>query len=82
MKNLSKIIIAASAGVITGCAIGLLFAPQKGKKTRRNISKKSKKFMRKINDQVSKEKFTELKNDFEGQLNKLSEKVKNFANID
>ncbi|HET7115402.1 MAG TPA: YtxH domain-containing protein [Hanamia sp.] len=82
MKTLSKIIIASSAGIITGYTLGLLFAPKKGKKTRKDISKKSKKIMRKINEQVNKEKFTELKNEFGGQLDKINEKIKSFANID
>lgn len=81
MKTLSKIIIASSAGIITGYTLGLLFAPKKGKKTRKDISKKSKKIMRKINEQVSSEKFTELKNEFGGQLDKINEKIKSFANI-
>lgn len=82
MKNLSKIIIASAAGIITGYALGLLFAPEKGKKTRKDLSKKSKKFIRKINDQVNMERFTELKNEFGGQLDKINEKIKSFAKID
>ena len=82
MKNLSKIIVAASAGLMAGGALGLLFAPEKGEKTRKNISKKSRKFLRKINDQMSKEKLTELKKEFEGQLDKINERIKSFGNID
>lgn len=82
MKNLSKIIIAASAGLMAGGALGLLFAPEKGEKTRKNISKKSKKLFRKINEQMSKEKLTELKKEFEGQLDKINERIKSFGNID
>jgi gas vesicle protein len=59
-----------------------LFAPEKGEKTRKDISKKSKKLLQKINDQMSKEKLTELKKEFEGQLNNINEKIKSFANID
>lgn len=82
MKNLSKIIIATSAGLITGYALGLLFAPEKGEKTRKDISKKSRKLLHQINDQVSKEKLTELKNEFEGQLGKINEKIKSFVHMD
>ena len=82
MKNLSKIIIATSAGLIVGSALGLLFAPEKGEKTRKGISKKSKKLLRKINDQMSKERLTELKDEFEEHLNKINENIKNFVNID
>ena len=82
MKNLSKIIFATSAGIIVGGVIGLLFAPEKGEKTRKDISKKSKKILRKIKDQTGKKKLTELKKEFEEQLDKINEKIKNFVNID
>lgn len=82
MKNLSKIIIATSVGFIAGSTLGLLFAPKKGKKTRKDISKKSKKLLRKMDDQMSKEKLTDLKKEFNEQLDKINEKIKNFANID
>lgn len=81
MKNLSKIIVATAAGIVIGGTLGLLFAPKKGNKTRRDISKKSKKILKKVNDQVSKEKLTELKGEFEGQLGKINDRIKKFANI-
>ena len=79
MKSLSKVIIASSAGLITGAALGILFAPETGKKTRKGISKKSKKLLRKI-DQAGKEKLAELKKGFDEQLEKVNEKVKSFVN--
>jgi gas vesicle protein len=82
MKNLSKIMIATSAGLIAGCTLGLLFAPKKGEKTRRCISKKSRKLLRKMNDQMNKEKLTELRKEFEDQLNKINDKIKSFVNTD
>ncbi len=78
-KNLMNVIIAAAAGLVAGSALGLLFAPESGKKTRKNISKKSKKYLQKINDQMDKKKLTDLKKDFEEQLNKANEKIKSFA---
>jgi len=38
MKTSSKILIALGAGVAIGSAVGILFAPAKGAKTRKNLS--------------------------------------------
>lgn len=77
MKNLSKIIIASSIGLITGAALGILFAPEKGKKTRKGISKKSRKLLKKIDE--AGDKLAELKKGFDEQLEKATEKVKSFV---
>jgi len=81
MKNLSKVIVATAAGIVVGGALGLLFAPEKGYKTRKNISKKSKKVLNKVNDQLSKEKLMELKDEFESQLDKINDRIKRFAGM-
>lgn len=78
-KNLMNVIVAAAAGFVAGSAMGILFAPDSGKRTRRNISKKSKKYVQKINDQMDKKKLTDLKKDFEEQLQKANDKIKSFA---
>lgn len=82
MKNTKKIVnvvVAAAAGLATGGALGILFAPDKGRKTRKKISKKSRNILDKIDDQMSKEKLTELKKKAEEQLDKVNEKIKVFA---
>jgi gas vesicle protein len=38
-KTGSKIIIAAAAGLAAGFALGILFAPERGSKTRRKLKK-------------------------------------------
>ena len=78
-KNLLNVMVAAAAGFVAGSAMGILCAPKSGKKTRKNISKKSKKYLQKINDQMDKKKLTALKKDFEEQLQKANEKIKSFA---
>ncbi len=81
MNNLSKIVIASAAGIAVGGALGLLFASETGIKTRKDISKKSKKILGKINDHVGKERLIELKEEFEDQLEKINDRIKKFANI-
>lgn len=80
MENSTKIITATAVGVVVGGVIGLLFAPEKGEDTRKDISQKGKTFFQKINDQMSKEKLSELKQEFETQLEKINEKIKGFTN--
>lgn len=78
-KNLMNVMVAAAAGFVAGSAMGILFAPESGRKTRKKISKKSKKYVQKINDQMDKKKLTDLKKDFEDQLQKANDKIKSFA---
>lgn len=72
--------IAAAAGFVAGAALGILFAPGKGEKTREDISNKTRKLFNDINEQGA-EKFTELKEKFEGEVEKINEKIKKFANV-
>lgn len=63
MNNFSKVLIGVSAGLITGAILGVLFAPDKGKETRKEISDQIKKLADIIETDFKKgkEKFSELK---------------------
>lgn len=78
MNSTAKIIVAAAAGALAGAIVGVLFAPDKGSKTRRKITKESKKFAGNVKDKLnnSKERFDDLKEDIEQFI---KEKVDEFA---
>ncbi len=67
MNNTLKIVLATAAGLATGVALGILFAPDKGSETRRKMKERGKKFAE------------DIKEEFEAEVNEWSEKMKDFA---
>jgi len=65
-KSSSKILLAGIAGLAAGVAIGLLFAPVKGSKTRKRLKKRLMSLAQIIEDDVS-DKFGALKSVFSGE---------------
>jgi gas vesicle protein len=59
-KTVSKVIVAGIAGLAAGVAIGILFAPTKGSKTRKRIKKKLLEFADSMEDRFS-EKIQDLR---------------------
>ncbi|SEJ79067.1 Gas vesicle protein [Cyclobacterium xiamenense] len=51
MKS-AKVILSALAGVAVGVQIGLLIAPEKGKDTRKKLTKKGEEYLKDINGQI------------------------------
>lgn len=72
--NAGKLIVSALAGVAAGAVVGVLFAPEKGKETRKNISKKSEAYLR-----TYKGKFNKAIDKLAGKFDNLKEEVTNFA---
>ncbi len=63
MNTKKKIITAAAVGVATGSVLGVLFAPAKGKDTRKKITDTGKKISGSVKTTIEKgkEKLTSLK---------------------
>ena len=57
--NNGKILLGVVAGIVTGAALGLLLAPDKGSSTRRKISRRSQYLADSVNEKME-EKFEEL----------------------
>jgi gas vesicle protein len=78
MNTSGKILAAVAAGIAAGAVLGILFAPDKGSETRRKINEKGKKFTDDVKDKFSKgkEKFNDLREDFE---KKVKETVEEFG---
>lgn len=78
MNNSSKIIVATAAGLAAGAILGILFAPDKGSVTRREISDQLKKVA--DNVEASYNKTKEKLNDLKEKVEEvISEKVEEFS---
>lgn len=75
MNTTGKIIVAAAAGVAVGALFGILFAPDKGSETRRKVNEEGKKFADDLKDTMrkGKEKFNNLKDEFEQMVKEKAE---------
>lgn len=74
MNTLTKIAIAAGAGLVAGGVLGVLFAPDKGENTRKKIADNGKK----LTDSV-KEKMSNLKVNIRGKADAVKEGMEEFA---
>ena len=73
MKN-GKVILGVLGGIATGALLGVLFAPDKGSKTRKKIAKKSKDYVDEIGH-----KFNDLVDDMSHQLRGLKAEARQAA---
>lgn len=65
-----KVLVGALAGAVVGAALGILFAPATGVKTRKRIFKKGKHYA----DEIS-SKYNELADDLAKQFESVKEEV-------
>ena len=70
MNTTGKILIAVAGGAAVGALMGVLFAPDKGSRTRRKLREEGMKIMDKVEDNLEKgkEKLEHLREDFEKKL--------------
>jgi gas vesicle protein len=73
-KTSTKVLRAGITGLALGVAIGLLFAPAKGSKTRKRLKKKLMNVAEIIEDDVT-DKFGALKSVFAGEQEEEEEEV-------
>jgi len=80
--NTGKLIVGIFAGVAVGAALGVLFAPNKGTVTRRNIGRKGEDLAENMGDKFTElmetltEKFEDLKAEATKMADKAGKKVK------
>lgn len=73
MKN-GKVLLSVLSGISAGAALGILFAPDKGSSTRKNIVRQSDQYLG-----VIKDKMGEYKSDIKGKINSEVKAVKQFV---
>jgi gas vesicle protein len=78
MSKSANTLVALVAGVAIGAAVGLLYAPQSGEKTRKKIKKQAKKAQRDIDEQARKtyDQVTEKASEFTSSLNSTATEFK------
>ena len=86
MNTTAKIIAATLAGVATGLALGVLFAPDKGSETRRKISDGYTDLSDTLKDKISdlvgaaKQEYAHAKGKADNMAKKMTDKASDIAN--
>lgn len=72
--NSGKVFLGILAGVATGTLAGILFAPEKGTKTRKKITRKGEDYLDAVKDT-----FNELLDAFTEKMEKVKDEVSGYA---
>jgi gas vesicle protein len=77
MKRSTKILLGLSAIFAAGAVTGILFAPDKGERTRGRISRKSRWLYNTANDtyEESRDQLNEIRDNLKYQMDKMNEKI-------
>lgn len=75
--EIDKVILIAVSSAVGGALLGILFAPEKGEKTRKNLAKKSDKYLKEIKKNTD-ELIQQLKNNTDSVVEKSKDKVQDL----
>lgn len=79
MNNTAKILTAAAVGLAAGGILGILFAPEKGKDTRKAIADKSNDILNKFKKMSGKDQLKRMKGKLEDVLDKVNDKIETYS---
>lgn len=80
MNRSEKTLLAFIAGAAAGLAAGILFAPEKGKKTRRKLSAKANELKEELKENIDSEKIKKMANDALTEVEKYGQKITELIN--
>jgi gas vesicle protein len=81
MKKTGKILLSLASLFIAGAAIGALYAPDKGARTRRKIVRKSKGVLNSVNNALEdgKDNLEEIRDVLKDNLDRVSHKIQQYS---
>lgn len=75
--NSGKAVLGVLVGIAAGAALGILFAPEKGSRTRKKIVRKREDIANTLDEKIN-EKFDELVDVFNKKVKKIDRKMLRF----